>query len=241
MKSLIFSFLLVVTLIFLITNSIPLVSSQDLEGNRFYQDNGISLGIKEPGELKVGENHTFSVHLYNSTTGAPLAIGQAYCAFHLYNSTNGAHIIINNNISFGSTSYDYFITINGLTNFTQPGVYPYVVACIGNSNVESGVYSSQFIVTTTGIGSNYTIPIFLLVVSTIFLILAFMFKNPPIAFISGILYAIIGMYLMIYGFGNISNFYTQALSLIVLSFGLIIMLISVLSWFDDDEGEYTEE
>ena len=131
--------------------SLTFISAQALEGNRFYVENGLSLGIKEPGSLKAGQNYTFSTHVYNSTDsiGTPLAIGQAYCAFHLYSPNNGNHLIANNNISFGSTTYDYFIVING-ENISEPGVYPYVLACIGNSNVGSAVYSSQLIVTPNG-------------------------------------------------------------------------------------------
>jgi hypothetical protein len=112
------------------------------------EDNGISIGYKDQPVIKQGEDYFFSVHTYNSSTGTPLNIGNSYCALHLYNSS-GSHIVINNNISFGLTSYDFFLNIEG-ENFSENGNYPFVVACIGNNNIESGVCSSSLEVTLNG-------------------------------------------------------------------------------------------
>ncbi|MFA5395265.1 MAG: hypothetical protein WC346_04525 [Methanogenium sp.] len=195
------------------------------------EDYGVGIGYKDQVLIKQGEDYTFTTHLYNSSTGVPLDNSSAICVLHLYNQ-NGSHEIIEDNMDFGLTSYDFFLNIKG-SNFSSPGIYPYVLACFGTGYVESGVCSSHLEVTSTGLNSNNKVLLFLLGFSVILLVLGFIFKSPPVGFISGILLCMSGIYIMIYGFGNIADLYTQAFALVTLGFGLLMMIIGLMSFFDD--------
>lgn len=92
---------------------------------------------------------------------------------------------------------------------------------------------SYFIVTSTGLGSNNKVLLFLIGFSIILLVIGFIFKSPPVGFLSGILLSMSGIYIMIYGFGDIADLYTQAFALVVLGFGLLMMIIGLMSFFDD--------
>jgi len=95
----------------------------------------------------------------------------------------------------------------------------------------------EFEVTTTGTPSDNKIPIFLLVVGFVLLTVAFIMKSPPIGFFSGVLFIMVGMYLMIYGFGDLADLYTQSLALIMLALGIIVSILAGFSMVDEDVNE----
>ena len=90
-----------------------------------------------------------------------------------------------------------------------------------------------FVVTTTGGTSNISVPIFLLITTMVLFVVGVSIKSPAFGFFSGILAIMIGMYMMIYGFGDIADLYTQAFALIVLGFGFITSILAGLSWLEE--------
>jgi len=128
-------------------------------------------------------------------------------------------------------------TGNGMPNYTMPttgviGEHNYKQTCTqsGLSADDSGVIT----ITTTGIGSNNKLPIFLLIFAVILLVFGIVLEQPMMGFFSGILFIMIGMYLMIYGFGDISDLYTRAFALIILALGMVITIMAGFSWMDED-------
>ena len=97
----------------------------------------------------------------------------------------------------------------------------------------SDTWNYMFDVTTTGGDSNLPIPIFLLLASVILFVSGIVLKNPPFGFFSGILFIMSGMYMMIYGFGNVADLYTQAFALVTLGFGMIVSTLAGYSWLDE--------
>jgi len=127
-------------------------------------------------------------------------------------------------------------TGNGMPNYTLPtsgviGEHNYKQTCTqsGLSADDSGVIT----ITTTGIGSNNKIPIFLIIFAVTLLIFGIILEQPTMGFFSGILFLMVGMYLMIYGFGDIADLYTQAFALIIIALGIIITIMAGFSWMDD--------
>ena len=128
-------------------------------------------------------------------------------------------------------------TGNGMPNYTLPtsgviGEHNYKQTCTqsGLSADDSGVIT----ITTTGIGSNNKIPIFLLIFAVVLLIFGIILEQPTMGFFSGILFLMAGMYLMIYGFGDIADLYTQAFALIVIALGMVITIMAGFSWMDEE-------
>lgn len=160
---------LIVSFLFLIS-LINFISS--LPSDYHCTDNGISFGFKDQEVIQQGNNYTFTIHPYNSSDGSPLSNTTSFCAFHLYNSV-GSHILINNDIPFGFSPYDFYLSING-NNFTNTGYYPYVVTCFDNDGTISGTCSGHYLVTKSGktISFNLFLP---LVVILFFSMLCFIF------------------------------------------------------------------
>ncbi len=127
-------------------------------------------------------------------------------------------------------------TGNGMPNYTLP-----TSAIIGDHNFKqictqaglSAEDSGSITITTTGIGANSKLPIFLLIFAVVLLIFGLILEQPMMGFFSGILFVMIGMYLMIYGLGDINDLYTRAFALIVLALGIVITLMAGFSWMDD--------
>ena len=63
--------------------------------------------------------------------------------------------------------------------------------------------------------------IILVIISIAILIIAMVFQNGYIGFISGCLFLVTGVYTMIYGLGNLSDTWTRAVAYVILGIGLI--------------------
>ena len=109
----------------------------------------------------------------------------------------------------------------------------HIVNGVGNNDGSSSPFNYWFEVTTTGNNAPYAIPLFLGLAAFILLILAFVMKNNYIGFITGTLFIVLGLYLMIYGLSVISDFYTQSLAYISLGVGLLLLLASAYSAIND--------
>ena len=100
----------------------------------------------------------------------------------------------------------------------------YIVNGFGDPNAMVETWAYDFEVTTTGNDNNNTIPLFLALGGFIIFIIAILTRNLYIGFISGTVFIVLGIYLMIFGLGTMADFYTQALSYFAIGFGLLIML-----------------
>jgi hypothetical protein len=113
----------------------------------------------------------------------------------------------------------------------------YIVTTCGDKDGIFTCASYDFAVTPVGGAENNTTSFIILVIfAIVLLLLAFIFKNYIFSFLSGLAISISGMYGMIYGFGNITNVYTQMVSLIIIGLGLIITIISALELIAEIEG-----
>lgn len=86
-----------------------------------------------------------------------------------------------------------------------------------------------------GFENNTTIFIFLLIISFVILVLGFMFHNHIFSLISGFGFLVVGVYSMIYGFGNITNVYTRIVSIIIIALGAFITIVSSLEIIRESE------
>lgn len=127
---------------------------------------------------------------------------------------------------------------------TQPLGY-YVVSGVGDLNGADQVWIYNFQITPAGgPENNTTVFVTTLILAILLLVIAFFFENYIFAFLAGLAFLINGVYGMIYGFGLITNLYTQIVSYFLLGVGIIITLASAydLSGFsgrtskgDDDD------
>ena len=109
----------------------------------------------------------------------------------------------------------------------------YTVSGHGDLDGRDTIWTANFESTSTGKLPNNVIPIFLLISGIVLLVLGIVIQNPPIGFFSGVLFIMVGMYLMIYGFGDITDLYTRAFAFVVLAFGLLTVILSGFSWLEE--------
>jgi ABC-type transport system involved in cytochrome c biogenesis permease subunit len=62
---------------------------------------------------------------------------------------------------------------------------------------------------------------------------------PWFGFIGSIMFLLIGVYTMIYGFDNVNNLYTQGAAIVFLGMGILFMFLSALEWVMDTDDEDT--
>lgn len=113
----------------------------------------------------------------------------------------------------------------------------YIYNTVGNPD---GIMTTQpvnFVVTTTGKNNGNTLPLFLLLGAAIVLGFASYLKNEYVGLLSGFLFIVSGVYMMIYGLGLFNDDYTRIISYVSLGVGLMIGFISIGEMFFVGEGD----
>jgi len=148
-----------------------------------------------------------------------------------------------NNITTIMFSDKTYVTINEA--MTADGTYfnytfcnttligDYIVNGVGDKDGATTPFNYWFEVTTTGNNNNNTIPLFLALGGFIILVFAFVLRNNYLGFMAGILFIIFGIYIIVYGLGFVSDFYTQAIGYVTIGMGLFIFLASSYSAIND--------
>jgi len=108
----------------------------------------------------------------------------------------------------------------------------YIVNGKGDLDGKDTIFAYDFKITTTGNEGNI-IPIFLFIGGILFFVIAIISKNPIIGIFSGMILILAGIFMMIYGFGNISNDYSRGIAFISLGFGFVVSFVSVVELAED--------
>ena len=135
-------------------------------------------------------------------------------------------VVLNSPMTRNDTIYNYtFADANTL------GIYAGNIYC--DNTTFSGNEEITIMVTTTGREPNMMITILLLLSSLGIFLLALYLKSHAIGFMSGLLFSVSGMYILIYGLGNLTDLYTQAIALVIMAFGSFVVLIAGYEWLVD--------
>lgn len=113
------------------------------------------------------------------------------------------------------------------------GLYDMNVFC--ENTTFSGTEQYTIEITTTGRETNLMMIIGSLLAGLILFSLSLIIKNRAVGFMSGVLFTISGLYVTIYGFGNVTGLYTQAIAITSLGLGLMIMLVAGVGWMYDGD------
>lgn len=133
---------------------------------------------------------------------------------------------------------------NYATSFPTTGLYKVQMFCV------DGVYSFSdegfYDITSTGIIPisiwNYPVLIILALLGLGLVILGASKGIPWFGFIGSIMFLLLGIYTMIYGFNNVVDMYTRGVAITLLGLGLIFMFSSAWEFFTEDgEGTGAEE
>lgn len=137
-------------------------------------------------------------------------------------------IVLNLPMTRNDTIYNHTFTSTSLLGNYNVNVYCSNGTFGGNSE-------SKIEITTTGRDVNPTLIIIILIVALGLFIIALVIKNHATGFISGILFVLSGIQIMIYGFTYVADLYTRAIALVVLSFGSFVSIVSGIEWLEDLE------
>jgi len=159
--------------------------------------------------------------------GAALCSG---CNISYVNYPNSTIFLSNVNMTKRTSDFSYIMNPSYVL-----GTYNVGGNCFDTTMVKTWTY--DFTITPSeGAESNTMTFIVLAVIGLVLLILSFMFSNLIFAFLSGLAFSGAGVYTMIYGFGNITNLYTQIAASIIIGFGVIITVVSALEFLDEMSG-----
>lgn len=122
------------------------------------------------------------------------------------------------NYTFCSTTETGIYKVNGygdLNGVRTVWVYDFEITPSGQ--VQQSIFNNPFIFIIVGLG---------------FLLLIFAVQKEIgwLGFISSVLFLLGGIYIMIYGFNDVTNLYTRGVALVVLGIGIIIMIVSAYEY-----------
>ena len=116
---------------------------------------------------------------------------------------------------------DFNVTLPA-QNTSALGTYNVLGHCKSGTQFQSWSYS--FDVTTTGDGNAMIFIILFLLISFGLFMMGMYLHNEYLIFISGTGLIVTGMYIMIYGLGNLQNLYTRMIAFITLGLGLFFAI-----------------
>jgi len=150
------------------------------------------------------------------------------------NYPNGSAFIDNKQASeVGNAIFNY------TTYFKETGTYRVEMVCIDGTNkyLSSGYYE----ITPTGIRQTSILdnPILLILglLGIAIVIFAIATGNPFMGFIGSVLFILLGVYTMIYGFNNVTDMYTRGVAMTFIGIGIFIMFASAYDWVFGGEDE----
>lgn len=145
------------------------------------------------------------------------------------------HEVLINNVAMVKNGFSFNYSLSGAYTNSLGG---YIVEGFCTDGYNIVTFGFKFLVTTTGSNSSISlwISLILLAVAVILLIIAFVFDSEYIGFISGTIFIVAGLYVMIYGFGNMADLYTRAIGMVLMAVGLLIFFVSAFYAYDDENA-----
>lgn len=141
---------------------------------------------------------------------------------------NGTNIISNDSMTPNPTYFNYSLPTSNVGN----GFHVLIVAN-GNNATSEFTYD----VTPTGDNRGYAFAIFIGLLGFILLGFGLFQRNEYLGLFAGFMFIIVGIYTMIYGFGNLADVYTRMVAYISIGLGLIISFASMIEMFDGGESD----
>ena len=120
-------------------------------------------------------------------------------------------------------------------NTTKPGTYS--VNGYGDIGGVLTSWNYNFEVTPTGSENNTNFFIMMILVATGLVLLGFVFTNYIFAFFGGLCFLIVGIYSMIYGYGDVTNLYSRMISVVLIGLGALITMLSALDLLGSFDGK----
>ena len=184
--------------------------------------------LAEPAFIyKIGEDVKISLPVFNNNHSK--AVEAVDCFITIKNPTQKV-VADDQNMTFNpSGNYNYTLNWEAAS---VSGEYPVSIRC--DDGAEYGSAAFTFLMTPTGQKQNSILEnpllIIFLILAVLLLILAVWFRIPPMGFLSGLIFTLLGVYVLIYGFNNVTSLYTNASAGVFLAIGLVFLFSSIVEW-----------
>ena len=224
--------IVVIFSIVLLLNTFSLVSSQP-STTVYTFPKGYTIVPTEFEELKLGEDIIFNFYIYNSSDGIRIDNATTNCSFNLADSQG--NLIFSGEPTYNSEGYwNSFINSSYLN---ETGYYYYGVDCQGELGA---AYSEVLSLTFTGNNQATMFYLILLTGLALFFMSCSLFVDEEFfVYISGVLFLIGGIYLMINGLDIINDVNTRYLAFIYIGTGILFTIGAYIyngySKFKDEE------
>lgn len=146
-------------------------------------------------------------------------------------SPDSTTLVSNGSMTRGVVFYNYTL-ISSQTSVL--GQYSAVVYCSGGTDAYT---QFNYLITQDGIdmGNNNNLLLLLILGAVIFLVLGFIFEAKIFGIISGAMFIVVGIYIMIYGIYSLSNLYTRSLSYVAIGVGIILWVATAIDYIEDSK------
>ena len=127
----------------------------------------------------------------------------------------------------------YIYTFNASINLSSYGTYPYAINCT-NDKICQGVCQVEIVQECEGENEDFFIYIVALIIFFILVVLGYYYEEGVFVMIAGMLAAIIGVVIFIYGFPNLTNvFLKNAISVVIWGVGAYLIVAPAMQFFED--------
>jgi len=180
--------------------------------------------INAEADLVFKQNEIVNYHWKCFAGDGSYCSAAADCTLSL-DAPNGTNLFDNSSMAFSPTYFSH-----NLPTHTS-GKYMGIVVCSS-----ANATSAEFVYTVTPTGRESTsflnnpLLILLIVLAFIFIVLGIYFSISSLGFIGSILLILSGIYMMIYGFDNVTNMYTQGGAITLIGLGIIFMMLAAYEW-----------
>lgn len=219
-----------VSLLFFILFSFNVFSVGDITNINLNENIGLDVRVITYNNLQLDSGGQLAVHVTNRSNGLILTNISTACELDIYNS-QGVQLLTQN-LDYDSQNEVWNYT--GASNLlNEQGEYNFFVNC--NTSSVGGFYLGQFQVTESGFSAKYEqmLIIGMLILASLLIYLAYRFVNLDMAFSSGMLFSIVGVYMFRHGYLGIQNFISESLALIVIGIGITILWKTAVEYMNE--------
>ena len=170
---------------------------------------------------------TSAIHLVNTDYSLVVSSNNATdCNFTYIQLPNQTTIFYNVEMT---QSYNDFNVVVKAENFTLTGETCMGITCTDGTTDEVGSVCEEVNSTSTTNSQSSLLFLILILSALVFFVGGYLLDQDWLIFLSGILWMITGVYVMIYGILNFTNLYTRTIAAVCLAVGIVLIVAGIFN------------
>lgn len=207
---------------------ISLVSAQSFNTQASVKD--FEFGVVTPSEqtFKLGSDVQLRAKVFNYT-GSPLRSADGVGCYVLLVDENNFEVVSS---EMSAEAYDFVYNVSS-SLINEQKRFQYSVVC--NSSAMGGYRTQAFGVTEFGVDRDVEqVALILSLAAAVFLfVFALQFKDYHLAFGSGFLFTIIGIYLFRFGYLGVQNFIWDSFAIVITGVGMYVLFRTSVEYMNE--------